>query len=219
MRKWRGWAIWQAEEQGPKRPRTPVTPVLGTSLLVTARRRLAPWASSTRGRLLLVCAGAVLFALFAAPASQFQTEFLRQQRHYSAFGISVLQQTAGTIGALGVLVGGRLADTHGRRPVAVACVMGATAATLWSYLAHGWPLWLATTSGQFFLYATAPVLGVYGAELFATASRARSAGLWPPRRRQAASWAWWPWEHSAGISAILAPPWRLWRSALCCSCC
>lgn len=170
-------AFGEAEEHGPARPRAPIAPVLGTSLLGTARRRLAPWASSTRGRLLLVCAGAVLFALFAAPASQFQTEFLRQQRHYSAFGISVLQQTAGTIGALGVLVGGRLADTHGRRPVAVACVMGATAATLWSYLAHGWLLWLATTSGQFFLYATAPVLGVYGAELFATASRARSAGL------------------------------------------
>ncbi len=167
----------EAEEQGPARPRAPVTPVVGTSLLITARRRLAPWASSARGRLLLVCAGAVLFALFAAPASQFQTEFLRQQRHYSAFGISVLQQTAGTIGALGVLVGGRLADTHGRRPVAVACVMGATAATLWSYLAHGWLLWLATTSGQFFLYATAPVLAVYGVELFATASRARSAGV------------------------------------------
>jgi MFS family permease len=148
-----------------------------TSLIGRARTRVAPWAGSATGRLLLVCAGAVLFALFASPASQFQTEFLRQQRHYSALGISGLQQAAGTIGALGVLVGGRLADTHGRRPVAVACVLGATATTLWSYVAHGWLMWFATTSGQFFLYATAPVLGVYGAELFATTSRARSAGL------------------------------------------
>jgi MFS family permease len=133
---------------------------------------------STGGqRLLLVCAGAVLFALFATPASLFQTEFLHQQRHYSPLGISVLQQVAGTLGALGVLFGGRLADTHGRRPVAVISVAGATVATLWSYLAHGWPMWFATTFAQFFLYATAPVLGVYGAELFATRSRARSAGL------------------------------------------
>jgi MFS family permease len=130
-----------------------------------------------RQRLLLVCAGAMLFALFAAPASLFQTEFLHQERHYSALGISVLQQLAGTLGALGVLFGGRLADTHGRRPVAVVSVSGATIAVLWSYLAHGWLLWFATTSAQFFLYATAPVLGVYGAELFATRSRARSAGL------------------------------------------
>jgi MFS family permease len=76
-----------------------------------------------------------------------------------------------------VLFGGRLADTHGRRPVAIVCVVGATATTLWAYLAHSWVLWFATTSSQFFLYATAPVLGVYGAELFATTSRARSAGL------------------------------------------
>ena len=129
------------------------------------------------GRLLLVCTGAVLFALFATPASLFQTEFLHQQRHYSPFGISVLQQVAGTIGALGVLFGGRLADTHGRRPVAVVSVAGATVATLLAYLAHGWLMWFATTSSQFFLYATAPVLGVYGAELFATRTRARSAGL------------------------------------------
>jgi MFS family permease len=128
-------------------------------------------------RLALVCVGAVLFAVFAAPASQFQTEFLRQQRHYSAFSISVLQQVAGTVGALGVLVGGRLADTHGRRPIAVTCVAGATATVIWSYLAHGWLMWCAATLGQFFLYATAPVLGVYGAELFATSTRARSAGL------------------------------------------
>ena len=148
----------------------------GTSLS-EARHRVRAWVSSPTGRLGLVGAGAVLFALFAAPASQFQTQFLRQERHYSALGISVLQQAAGTIGVLGVLVGGRLADTHGRRPVAVACVVGATAATLWSYLAHGSSLWFATTASQFFLYATAPVLGVYGAELFATTSRARSAGL------------------------------------------
>jgi MFS family permease len=102
---------------------------------------------------------------------------LRQERHYSALGISLLQQAAGTIGILGVLFGGRLADTHGRRPVAVFCVAGATVGTLWSYLAHGSSLWFATTTSQFFLYATAPVLGVYGAELFATTSRARSAGL------------------------------------------
>ena len=156
----------------------PGTTEVGTgSLLGWARGSLGPRLQSPAGRLVLVCTGAVLFALFASPASQFQTEFLRHQRHYSALDISVLQQVAGTIGAFGVLVGGRLADTHGRRPVAVVCVTGATAATLWSYLAHGWLMWMATTCGQFFLYATAPVLAVYGAELFATTSRARSAGL------------------------------------------
>ncbi len=151
-------------------------PQLGASRL--RRTRIALARLNTPGaRLALVCAGAVLFAVFAAPASQFQTQFLRQERHYSAISISVLQQVAGTIGAIGVLVGGRLADTHGRRPVAVVCVAGATVTIIWSYLEHGWLMWCAATAGQFFLYATAPVLGVYGAELFATSTRARSAGL------------------------------------------
>src|SRR5262249_47291628 len=132
---------------------------------------------SPTARLALVCAGAILFALFAAPASQFQTQFLRQQRDYSAVGISVFQQLAGTIGALGVLVGGRLADTHGRRPVAVGAVAGATAATLATYVAHHWLMWGTATVAQFCFYATGPALGVYGAELFATPVRARSAGL------------------------------------------
>ena len=163
---------WSVMAAGPDASPAKSTPPLGR-----ARDRFGPWFGSATGRLVLLCTGALLFALFAAPASQFQTEFLRQERHYSALGISVLQQAAGTIGVLGVLVGGRLADTHGRRPVAIVCVAGATAATLWSYLAHGSLLWFATTASQFFLYATAPVLGVYGAELFATSSRARSAGL------------------------------------------
>lgn len=138
--------------------------------------RPGPGGSPAR-RLVIVCAGAALFALFATPAGQFQTQFLRQQRHYSAAAISGLQQLAGTLGGLGVLVGGRLADTRGRRPVGVACVAGATTATLAAYTLHSWPMWVAATGAQFFFYASAPVLGVYGAELFATASRARSAGM------------------------------------------
>lgn len=136
----------------------------------------APW-SSPGGRLALVCAGAALFALFVTPASQFETQFLRHQRHYSAWDISVLEQVAGTLGGLGVIFGGRLADTHGRRPVAAVSVVGTVAATLGTYFSHSELMWTAAIVAQFFLYATGPALGVYGAELFATASRARSAGL------------------------------------------
>jgi MFS family permease len=135
------------------------------------------WLRAPAGRLALVCTGAFLFALFASPASEFQTQFLRHQRHYSPLAISVLEQVAGTLGGLGVLVGGRLADTHGRRPVAMACVSAATVTTLAAYLTHSWLMWASTTASEFFFYATAPALGVYGAELFATVSRARSAGL------------------------------------------
>jgi len=127
-------------------------------------------------RLALVAAGALLLALFATPAEQFQTEFLRRQRGYSPVSISVLQQLAGTLGGLGGLLGGRLADTHGRRPVGAASVALAMAATLVSYFFRGWLMWSGAAIGELCLYATVPVLGVYGAELFATRSRARAAG-------------------------------------------
>lgn len=128
-------------------------------------------------RLGLVCTGAALFALFATPALQFETQFLRHERHYSALAISVLEQLAGTVGAIGVLFGGRLADTRGRRPVAAASVVGATALAVAFYLSRSGLMWLTAVAAQFFFYATGPALGVYGAELFATPARARSAGL------------------------------------------
>lgn len=140
-----------------------------------AGRQPAHWAPSTR--LVLVCTGAALFALFATPAGEFETQFLRHERHFSALGISLVEQLAGTLGALGVLFGGRLADTHGRRPVAAAAVAGATVTTLLAYLSHSVLLWASTVASQFFMYATGPALGVYGAELFTTSARARSAGL------------------------------------------
>ena len=130
------------------------------------------------GRLVLVCAGAVLFALFASPASQFQTEFLRQQRHYSALDISVLQQVAGhdrrVRRARRGPPGGHARTAARRRRLCHRVRPPRRFGPTWRTAGScGW----RPRAGQFFLYATAPVLGVYGAELFATTSRARSAGL------------------------------------------
>lgn len=169
--------VWRCARQLPESRRWAAaakSPLATPLPLATGQAR--PW-SSAGGRLALVCLGAALFALFATPAGQFETQFLRHERHYSAVAISVLEQVAGTVGSLGVLFGGRLADTHGRRPVAAAAVAGATAATVAGYLAGSGAMWAALIAAQFFLYATGPALGVYGAELFTTASRARSAGL------------------------------------------
>jgi hypothetical protein len=56
-------------------------------------------------------------------------------------------------------------------------VAGATVTTLTAYLSRHAAMWTSTVVAQFFLYASGPALGVYGAELFATSWRARSAGL------------------------------------------
>jgi YNFM family putative membrane transporter len=139
------------------------------------RRRPLPglW----RRRLLVLGAGALLLAVFTSPASGFQNHYLHVERHLSATRISLLEQLSGTIGGLGTLVGGRLADTWGRRPVAAIGVAAGTAITLAHYTSAGTWLWVWNTLGSLVAYAVAPALAVYGAELFPAAVRARAGGV------------------------------------------
>ena len=136
-------------------------------------RRLSP---THRRRLVVLGVAALAYALFSTPASQFSNQFLRTERHFSPGGISVLQQVAGTIGGLGVLVGGRLADTRGRRPVAAIGVAAGTAVSLASFFAHSWALWVWAIVGSLLSYGVGPALAVYGPELFPTRARGTATG-------------------------------------------
>jgi MFS family permease len=135
------------------------------------------WSPSQRRRLWLLGAGALLLALFDAPGSQFQNQYLRTQRHWSATRISVAEQITGTIGGAGTLIGGRLADTHGRRPVAAIAVGLGTAATLFEYFSGGRALYAWMTVGSLLGYAMVPALAVFGGELFPTGRRGRAGGI------------------------------------------
>jgi MFS family permease len=130
-----------------------------------------------RSRLLLLCSGAFAFSLFATPSSQFQNEFLRTERAFSAVRISEFSLVAGTIGGLGVLIGGRLADLRGRRLVAAVGAGAGIVTTLAIYLSRGWPLWAWGVADSLLGYAVAPALGVYGPELFPTLQRSRATGF------------------------------------------
>jgi MFS family permease len=136
-----------------------------------------PPGRADRGRLALLCAGSFLFALFATPSSQFHNEFLRTERAFSAARISALSLVSGTIGGIGVLVGGRLADVRGRRLVAAVGVGVGVFTTLGAYWGHGWALWAWGIADSFLGYAATPALGVYGPEMFPTSMRSRSAGV------------------------------------------
>jgi putative MFS transporter len=160
-------------------------------LVASARRHLPEsrrWQPATRRsgrprnpsharRLVLLCGGAFLLSLFATPSGQFQNEFLRTERSFSAAQISAFSLVCGTIGGLGVLLGGRLADLRGRRVVAAVGVGGGIVTTLALYLSRGWPLWAWGVADSVLGYAVAPALGVYGPELFPTWQRSRSTGV------------------------------------------
>ena len=127
-------------------------------------------------RLTWLGAGALLFSLFAAPASQFLNEFLRAERSFSASDITVFQLSINTPAAIGVLIGGRFSDVRGRRRIgALGLVAGATF-TVMRYVQPGWPMWMWGVLAAVFGAMSVPVMGAFGGELFGTSSRARSNG-------------------------------------------
>ena len=128
-------------------------------------------------RFWLLAASAFLFAIFWAPAAQYQNVFLRRELGYSAALISTFTVVTNVWGGLGIVAGGRLADVRGRRVVAAIGIVGGVGATVLMFFARGWPVWAWSTIGSIIGAATVPALSVYGPELFPTSLRGRANGV------------------------------------------
>jgi MFS family permease len=129
------------------------------------------------GRFWLLAGSAILLNVFASPASFFANRYLVVEHGFSAAEVTLFALGTGTPGVIGVVLGGRLADTRGRRPVgAVALAFGTVCAAL-VYLSSGPALWGWAVAGSIVGAAALPALGVYGPELFPTAARGRASGL------------------------------------------
>ena len=129
------------------------------------------------GRLALLAVSAFVLNLFIGPVTQFQGEFLREERSFSAAGVALFAVLTSTPGGIGIVVGGRLSDTIGRRKVgAVATALG-TALTVLEFTVGGLGLWAAATLGTIIFAAHVPSTTVYGPELFPTSLRGRANGI------------------------------------------
>lgn len=128
-------------------------------------------------RLLLLAASAFLLAVFTAPASQFQNEFLRDERGFSAGRIALFTVLTVTPAGIGIVIGGRMADVRGRRRVGAASLAGGALATVLMFSSTGWPLWAWSLVASVVGAAALPALGVYGPELFPTSLRGRANGV------------------------------------------
>ena len=127
-------------------------------------------------RFWLLAASAFLLQLFTAPASQLMNEFLRDEEGFSALRITAFSILTNTPGGIGLVVGGRLADTRGRRLVGAFGVITGTLLTVAMVLLGGWPMWGLSVAGAICGAMVVPALGVYGPELFPTSLRGRANG-------------------------------------------
>lgn len=157
----------------------PVAVVLLRHLLETRRfetvHRIAP--PMPRGRLALVAAVALTSNLFIAPASFFQNRYLDDVRGYSGGGIALFTLVTGTPASIGLMIGGRLADTVGRRQLIAICTPISTAALAVSFSSGGATMWVATFVGGLTAAMAFPAYAVYRAELFPTGNRGVANGL------------------------------------------
>ncbi|HUP86266.1 MAG TPA: MFS transporter [Acidimicrobiales bacterium] len=142
-----------------------------------AKRHANVRMSGHHRRLWLLGISALLFGLFLAPASQYQTVFLRRERGFSASRISLFVIATNIWGGIGIVAGGRLADVRGRRRVAAVGIVGGVGCTVAMFFAAGWTIWAWSVVGSVIGAVTVPALGVYGPELFPTSLRGRANGI------------------------------------------
>jgi MFS family permease len=138
-----------------------------------ARGRTGQVLDPTYGRRFgLLLAFAFLLEVFYAPSSQFSNEYLGDERGFSGLDVTVFRAvTGGAPGLLGLVVGGRLAETWGRKPVALASILLGVAATVLFFLQAGVTLWLFGTVQIFVLGAVSPAVGALWTEMFPTEVR------------------------------------------------
>jgi MFS family permease len=149
--------------------------------LSESRRFAAPHAEAGMaghgGRFWLLAVSAMLINLLAAPAGFFANRYLSLEHGFSGADITLFAFVTGGPSILGVVLGGRLADTRGRRPVGAVALTVSAVTTALLFLSSGVALWVWALIGSVIGAAALPALGVYGPELFPTGLRGRAGGM------------------------------------------
>ncbi len=128
-------------------------------------------------RLALIAAVGFIGNIFIAPASFFQNRYLADIRDFSGGMIGIFSIAVGTPASIGLIIGGRVADTSGRRRLIAFTLPLGTAAIVAAFAVGGPPLWAFSLIGGILSSAAYPALAVYRSELFPTGNRSRAAGL------------------------------------------
>ena len=120
---------------------------------------------------------AIFGNIFIAASSVFQVRYLKDVRGYSAFTITIFVFVTGTPATLGLLLGGKLADTRGRKNLAaITFPLGAIVLAV-AFSTSGIPMWIATATGGLCLALAYPAMAVYRGEMFPTLHRSFASGV------------------------------------------
>lgn len=129
-------------------------------------------------RFLLLGLAAFLTNVFSAPSSQLTNRYLRREHDFLNSEIALFRTvTAGIPGILGVVLGGRLAESRGRRPVTIAGLVIAASFQMSFFLTGGWLLWISPMIAIVAALAGGLALGALDTELFPTEVRGTSNGF------------------------------------------
>jgi MFS family permease len=124
------------------------------------------------GRLGVLVVSSFLFSIFAAPSSQFTNRYLADSRGFSGLDITIFRAvTQGLPGVAGVVIGGRLAETRGRRPVAATALFTGTLAQMVFFLYGSAALWVSSSAAIVLGGIATPALRAFNGEMFPTEIR------------------------------------------------
>ncbi|NDA37652.1 MAG: MFS transporter [Acidimicrobiia bacterium] len=120
---------------------------------------------------------AIFGNVFIAASSVFQVRYLRDVRDYSAVMVTAFTLLTGTPASIGLLIGGRVADSRGRRILsAITFPLGAILLT-GAFSFSSAPMWLASLAGGVCLGLAYPAMAVYRGEMFPTLHRSFASGV------------------------------------------
>jgi MFS family permease len=142
-----------------------------------ARRSISdPSPRLDRKRFALLAAVAFAGNVFVASASFFQNSYLKDVRGFSAGDITLFSLAVGTPAGIGLVIGGRIADTRGRRRLISIALPLSVIGVIVAFSVGGVGLWASSLIGGILGSAVFPAMAVYRTELFPTANRTRAAG-------------------------------------------
>ena len=144
--------------------------------LIAASEKRSTASSISIWRFALVAGIFFLLNVFLAPASQLQNDYLRTEVGFSAIMITLFVLATSTPGGVGVLLGGRFADKHGRKATIVPGLLAIGIFNAIFFSVVGVPMWFASVLGSVIGGMAAPALAVIAPELFPTSHRGKVRG-------------------------------------------